>query len=520
MSRRRATRSRPTGPGSSLEAMPDLAPLVARNAVLNLGGLAVPLVVALVAVPVVVNGLGTGGFGLLSLIWVMLGYMALLDLGLGRATTKFAAEALATGDLRTVAASARIAAALQLALGLAAAAALVAATPALVGRFLDIPAALAGEARRSFRFVAAVTPVIMVTNTFRGLLEAKQSFGVINAVKIPVGTANFLVPMVGVLAGWPLSTIVAVLLSVRAVALVVYAAAALRAFPSVLRGVEVRGADLRALLGFGGWVTVSGVVSPVLVYVDRFVVGALRSVEAVGYYAAPHELILRLAILPSSVASTLFPALSATAGAGREGETERLVAGVLKFLLMVAGPALVVLGFLAGDVLTLWLGEAFAARAAPALRLFTVGMAANVLAYVPAVLLPAAGRPDVPAKLHLAELPVYLPVLWLLAARWGVTGAAAAWALRMFVDAVLLFVAAVRVGLIRPSVIAPSLRPAAGWVGALALATAAVSAWPGAPLARLAAVAGMLLLMAVVAWRVLLSAAERSTLFLALRVSR
>jgi O-antigen/teichoic acid export membrane protein len=63
--------------------------LIARNTLLNLIGLAAPLLVAILTIPYVVHGLGTDRFGLLSLAWVVLGYFTIFDLGLGRATTKY-----------------------------------------------------------------------------------------------------------------------------------------------------------------------------------------------------------------------------------------------------------------------------------------------------------------------------------------------------------------------------------------------------------------------------------------------
>jgi len=72
--------------------------LLARNTLLNFIGQILPLIVGVVTIPFVIQGLGTERFGLLSLAWVVLGYFAIFDLGLGRATTKFVAEALGRGD--------------------------------------------------------------------------------------------------------------------------------------------------------------------------------------------------------------------------------------------------------------------------------------------------------------------------------------------------------------------------------------------------------------------------------------
>ena len=57
--------------------------LIVRNTVLNLVGLVVPLAVGFITIPMVVRALGNERFGILALVWVVLGYFGLFDLGLG-----------------------------------------------------------------------------------------------------------------------------------------------------------------------------------------------------------------------------------------------------------------------------------------------------------------------------------------------------------------------------------------------------------------------------------------------------
>jgi O-antigen/teichoic acid export membrane protein len=54
------------------------------------------------------------------------------------------------------------------------------------------------------------------------------------------------------------------------------------------------------------------------------------------------------------------------------------------------------------------------------------------------ILLQAKGNPRLTALFHLAELVLYLFVLWALASRWGLIGAAAAWLARVALDWLLL----------------------------------------------------------------------------------
>jgi O-antigen/teichoic acid export membrane protein len=502
---------------------------LARNGLLNLVGLGLPLVVAVVAIPPIVEGLGPERFGVLGLLWVSVAYLALLDLGLGRATTRYAAVAMAGGETERLREIVGVAVTSQLALGVVGGAAAAALAGPLVTRFLELDPALHREAIRSFVVLAAAAPAVTVTNSFRGVLEADQRFGLINVVRIPVSAANFLVPLAGVWLGWALPTIVAWMVVVRVGALVAYAGAALRTWPVLVGPVRIRGDRFRELAGFGGWVTVSAVVSALLLYIDRFVVGGVASMEAAGYYTVPHEMVTRLDILPAALVLTLFPALAAM-GAGPDPDTGtstgveargRLIAGSVEYLLMLVAPLLIALAISGGDVLTVWLGGEFASRAALPLAILAFGMLANAVAFVPAAAIQAAGRPDLTARFHLIELPIHLVVLWVLVHRWGLAGAAAASSLRSVLDLALLVGATSRLGL---ATFAAWARSRVGGVAvALAIFTAATSAAVGMverPVPALAAVLGLLALWAGWVWSRVLRPAERKGLLRAAGLGR
>src|SRR6185295_477413 len=72
--------------------------LLARNVLLNLVGWVLPALVALVAVPILVRGLGDARFGVLALAWTAIGYFSLFDLGIGRALTHAVADRIGGGE--------------------------------------------------------------------------------------------------------------------------------------------------------------------------------------------------------------------------------------------------------------------------------------------------------------------------------------------------------------------------------------------------------------------------------------
>jgi hypothetical protein len=101
---------------------------------------------------------------------------------------------------------------------------------------------------------------------------------------------------------------------------------------------------------------------------------------------------------------------------------------------------LVVLGIVGMKIFLLhWIGPNLANASAPVGQAILVGTWVNGMAYIPYARLSGDRRPDVPARLHLAELVPFIAVLLLSLHLWGVQGAAWAWTLRCMADSVLLF---------------------------------------------------------------------------------
>jgi O-antigen/teichoic acid export membrane protein len=261
--------------------------LLTQNTLLNLVGQALPLFIAVITIPYVVRGLGTERFGLLSLAWVVLGYLTVFDLGLGRATTKYVAELVATGEEGRVQEVIWTSAVCQLTLGALGGFVLLLITPLLVDSALRIPADLAEEARSTFAVLAVGVPFVLVSTSLFGALEGCQRFDLVNAVRIPASAGMYLLPVVGLAVHVDLPRIVSLTVLWRA-ATVGLLLVINRRVHRTSRAARPSPALLHRLLGFGAWVAASNVIGPILVYLDRFLVGALVSVAAVGYYAAPY----------------------------------------------------------------------------------------------------------------------------------------------------------------------------------------------------------------------------------------
>lgn len=144
--------------------------LLAYNAFLNLAGRTAPFLVGVVTAPYLVHGLGTERFGVLGMMWVVLGYFSIFDLGLSRAVVKFVLEVGSRGEAIRVPSIVWASAIAHRALGFVGAAVLAALAPLLAGRVLHIPQDLVEKATISYRLCALWIPLVRVPASFRSLL--------------------------------------------------------------------------------------------------------------------------------------------------------------------------------------------------------------------------------------------------------------------------------------------------------------------------------------------------------------
>jgi O-antigen/teichoic acid export membrane protein len=424
---------------------------VAKNTAFNFAGQVLPVVAGIALIPYIIKGLGPDRFGMLGIIWVVFGYFSLMDLGLGRATTKFLAEWLAKGKTAQISEMVWSSIFLQVLLGLLGGAIIATITPFLVGRVLKTPIGLEGEAHRAFYILAATLPVILAGNGFRAVLEGCERFDITNLLRIPSSALAFVIPAVAISFGLRLPGVVLWMGISRVLFTFAHGWYCTRILPHLKSRPVLRSSTVRPLLVFGGWVTASNVVNPILLSMDRFLIGSIVSVAMVGYYTAPFEAVTKLWMIPVSLMTTVYPICSAL-GPEKVADLQILYSRSIKYIFCAIAPIAVMLVLFARPLIGVWLGAAFVSKSAVPLQLLAIGVLVNSFAHIPYCFLQALGRPDAAAKLFLCELLPYGLLLWLMIQSHGIDGAAAAWLIRVAVEVIILLLISWRVISLSPIV--------------------------------------------------------------------
>lgn len=418
--------------------------LLLRNTMYSLIGYAFPTLAAIFSIPILITALGTDKFGVLTLAWMVTGYFSLLDLGVGRALTKLLSEKLGRDDAEGVPDLIWTALMLTTLLGLIGALLISLASSTLVQDVFKIPSALHDDVEKSFYILAISVVIVISVSVLRGILESYQRFDLINIVRVPTGSLTFLGPVLVLPFSVKLSHIVVVLVLVRLLEWVMTFSFCIRVVPGMLKNIRLKHSYIGIFLIFGGWMTVSNIIGPLMTYMDRFLIGSIVSVSAVAYYATSYEIISRLMVVPGAIVGVLFPAFGAVIGPNPSKARTMFFRGI-KYTFISVFPLLMIIFIFAQEGLSLWLGDEFALRGTTVLQLLAIGALMTSFSYLPFAVLHAAGRPDLTATLHLIETPIYIMMAWVLIGKYGIEGAAMAWATRAIFDTIILFHMAGRV---------------------------------------------------------------------------
>jgi O-antigen/teichoic acid export membrane protein len=417
------------------------APGLVSNVLWNFAGSLAPLLGAVIAAPLFISGLGIERFGIFMIAWMIIGYFSLFDMGLGRALTKLVAERLESGRDSENTALIWTALVMLFGLGLAGGMCFWLLSPWLAGEVLNIPSDLTAETLASLYYLAVSVPLVVMTAGLRALLDAHHRFDIANMIRIPSGLWLTLGPLAILPFSNRLDHLVLVLIAGRVLFLFVHVLVCARIRPGLLASFTLQPQLARLLVTFGGWITVHNVLGPIMLYSDRFLIGALMTMAAVAYYTTPYEVLVKLIIVPHAISSVLFPAFAAALATNRARAAKLFDHGEKSvFVLML--PLALVFSTLAYDGLSLWIDESFAEESYRIAQWLCAGVLSAAAGNIAVAVIQASGRPDLTTKLLIFELPFYLALLLILINTFGLQGAAAAWTIGHAVEtAVLLLMA-------------------------------------------------------------------------------
>lgn len=413
---------------------------IAKNTLYNLLGNVVPIIFAILFIPLLIKGLGTERFGILSLAWMIIGYFGFFDFGIGRGLTKIVAEKIGLNQTKEIAKIFWSSVFLMFAVSLIAALILSLFIPSIVNLF-NISSKYRQETIDTFYILALSIPIVTTMAALRGTLEAYQKFAIINILRVFLGGITFLGPIIVLIISNSLFWIVVFLIFIRIVIWSLYLNQCFKTNNAIRHEIKFDFYSIKPVLKFSIWITIGNIVVPVILYSDRFLIGVLISAAAITFYVTPYELVTRLMMIPVALSGVLFPLFSAGFFSNPEVTKIIFLRGV-KFTFLIMFPFVLVLVTFSYEAISIWLGKEFANNSSLILQLLAIGILMNSLSLIPNNFFQGIGKPRIPTLINLIEFPIYIFTMWQLITIYGILGAALAFMLMAIIDAIAMYAVA------------------------------------------------------------------------------
>lgn len=395
-----------------------------KSAIVSIAGLALPLVLFVVATPYAMASFGEESFGLLLFLLSLQALALSIDFGLSSGGVVLIARHLATGD--TVAASRVLTETVFFffIIGVT----VVASVYGITG-IIDEGKLFGHDATYVIGLIR-----VMVLGVFIGMLSNALSLFLRALEQIPFmvliqnvsGSGLWLGVLLVAMQGGGLMEVLLVALGLYCLQLVLFVVWLIRSSTYHFQPLTGGGWHLHGIMGYSGFAFISQLSSMVTYHVDRILVGILSSVGQVAYYAVPANIVSRLLNVGALFNSFVFPRAIALHAAGNDEGLRALYLKASRYTFLLLVPVLVPLLVFIPELLQLWLGEAFAESSQMTARILLLAFFIATTSITPSQIYNGMGNSRIGAAYSLVGSVINLLLCLILIPLYGATGAAIA----------------------------------------------------------------------------------------------
>lgn len=406
--------------------------VIVRNSLANALRYLVVFATALYITPYIIKSIGDAQYGFWALIFSILGYAGLLDMGIQMATIKLVAQYNKQGDAKQLSALCSTVLLFFVVIGAVASLACWFALPPLMPRFVSDPPTLAISGR-----ILAILGVdvlfVFLCNVFVGISLGLQQYhirGLIDMISAVVKLAGTIAVL---RLGMGLTGLTMLKLGLDILTTGAMLWTCLRGNKQLrLSPFLANKASFMETFQFGSKLLVSSTMTRINAYTIPVIIATALSTTFTAYYNAASSICGFFKEILYSLTASFLPIFSALLSSGEEEAATRLYFRYSRFILLLTLPGYALLYLSGPAILEAWINPQYAEHGGPLLRLL-------VLAALLDGLQPLAGRTIIgggrlkayvawtscATALSIAGSFVLVPRLGIVGTGWSLCGASA-----------------------------------------------------------------------------------------------
>lgn len=410
---------------------------ITRNVLFTSMGQVSIILINFLLIPYIISKLGIERYGIWTLAYSVIGFIALLDFGVGDIYTKFVSELIAKNSIEELN--------ITLSTGLV--------FTIFIGIIFSIPLFVRNDIISFFHFnpiyikeayfvltwAIIIFIFIYIAGIFNGLLWGMQRLGVLNTIDIISALVNVLAIVIFLemglgLRGLIFSTILYSLFSVTVKAFLSY-----RLLPGLnINPLKFRYDYLKIMLNYGVKLQITKIASFVSMQLDKVFIGHFLNVALVSYYDIGATVARTTRRIPMLLLPAIIPAASELDSLGEKETLYKLFIKSSKYVSMITIPLCFFIIINATNIILLWMGPGYE-KSAIVFCFLSVGFSINVLTGPGTSIVRGIGRPEIETR-YTSILAVSNAVMsFLLVLKYGLYGAVVGTALSMSICSIYFF---------------------------------------------------------------------------------
>lgn len=389
-------------------------------------------VLNLAITPYIVHKLGLEAYGIFAILNVIIGYFSIMDLGIGAASIKYISDYLSKDDRIALKELLKTSFSLYLIIGLLGAVTIIPLTSYFLIHMFHISMTLISTARTVF-YIAGIGFIIHMPLIFlRSILMALQRFDILVKRNLVLLTAFIAGEVILLYLGFGLIQLALLNVFIEIVNVLIFWYDSKKILPELSIKPSFHIHTLRILWSFGIMKFLNQITSQAVFQLDRILIGIFMPIAWVTYYVVPVNLSQKLMSWQGNITTVYFPLAYELIAKKEKEKFILLYTKLTKYIFILIVPVAIILFLFSNPIFELWMHGDFAAKSGITLKILSVSYLFTVLSTIQALSADAFGKPYITTLFSIISAVINLVAAVFLIPRYGIEGAAMAFAINIF----------------------------------------------------------------------------------------
>jgi O-antigen/teichoic acid export membrane protein len=390
-------------------------------------------ILSMVTIPIVISHIGLEQYGILAIVFLLLGYFAFLDLGLGEAVVKFVSEYHAKGNVNQINKIINSILFFYIVIGVVGVILIIFFAKFYAIKLFKISPQYEQVARLSFYLAALGFLLNLIMGVISKIPEGMQRFDITNKVIIVMGTLINFGNIIVVLRGGELIALVIVNLFGTILGTSLYYISSKIILKNLKINFKFSWKDFRRIFSFGIYIVFTRLADVISRSLFLMIIGVILGPVSVAIYNVPVRLLSRLQAFAHRISYVVFPVVSELKSDNYIDKIYRVYEKVSKYVFFIVSVFCISVVSFSYPLLRFWIGKDFAEKGFIVLILLTFAYYFHSISMVPSLVVIGMGKPKYNAIFSMLSATLSIILLIPFSSKFGITGSAAAFLVSSFV---------------------------------------------------------------------------------------